>query len=71
MRRSFLMFDNGSRVTDGAIDYYKYFNSFTECAEQLFEMSITEIGHHFPTVDAQRALFEKIATKVNPRLKAG
>ena len=71
MRRSFLMFDNGSRATDGAIDYYEYFNGFTECAEQLFETSITEIRHHFPTVDAQRAVFEKIATKVIPRLKAG
>ena len=65
------MFDNGSRATGGATDHYEFFNGFTIRAERLFEMGINEIGHFFPTVDAQRAVFEKIATNVIPRLKAG
>ena len=69
LRRSFLMFDPGSRASGGAIAYYDSADSFAERAERLIELGITEIGLYFPTVDAQRPVFEKIASDVIPRLK--
>ena len=70
LRRSFLMFDPGSRASGGGIAYYESVDAFTERAERLIELGITEIGLYFPTVDAQRPVLEKIASDVIPKLKS-
>lgn len=70
LRRSFLMFDPGSRATGGAIAYYKSEAAFMAWVEPLLKLGISEIGLYFPTLDEQRPMFEKIATEIIPQLKA-
>lgn len=70
LRRSFLMFGPGSCASGGAINYYESVDAFTERDERLIELGITEIGLHFPTIDTQRPVLEKIASEAIPQLKA-
>ncbi len=69
LRRSFLMFDPASRAGGGSITYYESERVFTDRVEALLKLGISEIGLYFPTVDAQRPMFEKIATEIIPDLK--
>jgi alkanesulfonate monooxygenase SsuD/methylene tetrahydromethanopterin reductase-like flavin-dependent oxidoreductase (luciferase family) len=69
LRRSFLMFDPASRASGGAIAYYRSESDFMAWVEPLLKLGISEIGLYFPTLDAQRPVFEKIATEILPQLR--
>ena len=64
------MFYPGSRASGGAINYYETMGAFTEQDKRLIKLGITETGLHFPTIDAQRPVLEKIASEAIPHLKA-
>jgi alkanesulfonate monooxygenase SsuD/methylene tetrahydromethanopterin reductase-like flavin-dependent oxidoreductase (luciferase family) len=70
LRRSYLMFDPGSRATGGRIAYYESETLFVDMVGRLRALGISELGLYFPTVSAQRPVFERIARDVIPKLKA-
>jgi alkanesulfonate monooxygenase SsuD/methylene tetrahydromethanopterin reductase-like flavin-dependent oxidoreductase (luciferase family) len=70
LRRSYLMFDPGSRATGGRIAYYESADLFADMVDRITELGISELGLYFPAVPAQRPMFERIAREVIPTLKA-
>ena len=71
LRISYQMFDAASRASGGEITYYKSENLFADMAHRITELGVSEIGLYFPLVDAQRPVFERIATDILPGLRDG
>jgi alkanesulfonate monooxygenase SsuD/methylene tetrahydromethanopterin reductase-like flavin-dependent oxidoreductase (luciferase family) len=69
LRRSYLMYDAGSRASGGFIKYYESEAIFTDMVEQVVELGITDIGLYYPERDEQLPMLERIATDVIPKLR--
>ena len=70
MRRSYLMFDAGSRAGGGMINYYESEEVFADRVQRVIDLGISEIGIYYPTRDEQLPRFESIARDVIPELRA-
>ena len=70
LRRSYLMFDAGSRAGGGMIDYYESEEVFADKVQRIIDLGISEIGLYYPTRDEQLPKFESIARNVIPNLRA-
>jgi alkanesulfonate monooxygenase SsuD/methylene tetrahydromethanopterin reductase-like flavin-dependent oxidoreductase (luciferase family) len=70
LRRSYLMFDPGSRASGGRIAYDESESLFVDMVGRITELGISELGLYFPLVAAQRPMFERIARQVVPAIKA-
>jgi alkanesulfonate monooxygenase SsuD/methylene tetrahydromethanopterin reductase-like flavin-dependent oxidoreductase (luciferase family) len=70
LRRSYLMFDAGARAGGGLINYYASEDVFAEMVRRVTALGISEIGLYYPTRDEQRPVFERIAGRVIPALRA-
>ena len=69
LRRSYLMFDAGSRAGGGLIDYYESEEVFADKVQRVIDLGISEIGLYYPTRDEQLPKFESIARHVIPELR--
>jgi alkanesulfonate monooxygenase SsuD/methylene tetrahydromethanopterin reductase-like flavin-dependent oxidoreductase (luciferase family) len=69
LRRSYVVLDQQSRDSGGAISYYASAGAFTEMVERVIETGITEIVLHYPLVAREMPIFEKIASEIIPTLK--
>lgn len=70
LRRSYLMFDSGARAGGGLINYYASEEVFADMVQRVIALGISEIGLYYPTRDEQRPVFERIAGRVIPALRA-
>ena len=70
LRISYNMFDPGSRASGGSISYYQSPEAFSEQAEQLLEIGVTELSMYYPMLEEQLPVFEAIARDTIPRLRA-
>ena len=70
LRRSYLMFDAGSRAGGGLIDYYESEEVFADMVQRVIDLGISEIGLYYPTREEQLPKFESIAKDVIPELRA-
>lgn len=70
LRRSYLMFDAGARAGGGLINYYASEEVFADMVQPVIALGISEIGLYYPTRDEQRPVFERIAGRVIPALRA-
>lgn len=71
LRRSYTMFDARARPRGGSMDYYGSPDRFEEMVSRILELGMDEIGLYYPLDERQEATFERIATDVLPRLRAG
>lgn len=71
LRRSYLMFDARARPRGGSMAYYESVDRFEEMASRVIELGIDEVGLYHPLDERQIPTFERIATDVLPRLRAG
>jgi hypothetical protein len=71
LRRSYTMFDASARPRGGAIDYYESVDRFEEMVGRVLDLGVDEIVLYHPLDERQVATFERIATDVLPRLRAG
>lgn len=69
LRRSYLMFDAGSRATGGLVNYYESEDLFVDMVNQVTELGVSEIGVYYPTLPEQLPKFEHLATHVLPKLR--
>jgi len=69
LRRSYLMFDAGSRAGGGLINYYESEEVFADKVQRVIDLGISEIGLYYPTRDEQLPIFESIAKDVIPELR--
>lgn len=70
LRRSYLMLDPVARSSGGVIKYYESEETFTRMVQQVIGLGMSDIGLYYPSVDRQKAVFERIARKVLPALRA-
>ena len=70
LRRSYLMFDVKARSSGGQINYYASETVFADMAQRVIDLGITDIGLYYPVLDEQLPVFEHIARRVIPELKA-
>jgi hypothetical protein len=70
-RRSYTMFDARARPRGGAMDYYESVDRFEEMVGRVLELGMDEIVLYHPLDQRQVPTFERIATEVLPRLRAG
>jgi alkanesulfonate monooxygenase SsuD/methylene tetrahydromethanopterin reductase-like flavin-dependent oxidoreductase (luciferase family) len=70
LRRSYLMFDAKARSSGGTINYYTSESIFADMAQRLIDLGITDIGLYYPALDEQLPVFENIARRIIPELKA-
>lgn len=68
LRHSFLMFDADARERGGHLFYWESVERFSDVAGQILELGFDEIGVYYP-IDAQRDVFERIASEVLPSLR--
>ena len=71
LRRSYTMFDAGVRPGGGSIDYFDSVDRFGEMVSRIIDLGMDEIGFYYPLDKRQVPTFERIATDVLPRLRAG
>ncbi|MSP67609.1 MAG: LLM class flavin-dependent oxidoreductase [Alphaproteobacteria bacterium] len=69
LRRSYVMLDQNSRNTGGAIAYYESKDAFVDSVERVAEIGISEIVLLYPTLQRQMPMFERVATDIIPSLK--
>lgn len=69
LRRSYLMYDPKSRASGGAFAYYQSAEAFVDMVSRVVELGFSEIVLYYPSLDAQRPMFEQIARDVLPKLK--
>ena len=69
LRRSYVVLDQSSRDSGGAISYYASPAAFSDLVERVVEIGITEIVLHYPLVEREMPVFEQIATEIIPKLK--
>ncbi|MGI9605735.1 MAG: LLM class flavin-dependent oxidoreductase [Acidimicrobiales bacterium] len=70
LRHSFLLFDADARERGGHLFYWESASVFGDLAGELLDLGFDEIGVYYP-IDAQRDVFEQVATEVLPGLRAG
>ena len=68
LRHSFLMFDANGRESGGHLFYWESVERFADVAGQILALGFDEIGVYYP-IDAQRDVFERVATEVMPSLR--
>jgi alkanesulfonate monooxygenase SsuD/methylene tetrahydromethanopterin reductase-like flavin-dependent oxidoreductase (luciferase family) len=68
LRHSFLMFDANARESGGYLFYWESVERFADVAGQILALGFDEIGAYYP-IDAQRDVFERVATEVMPSLR--
>ena len=68
LRHSFLMFDADARESGGYLFYWESVQQFADVAGQILALGFDEIGVYYP-IDAQRDVFERVATEVMPSLR--
>ena len=68
LRHSFLMFDANARESGGHLFYWESVERFADVAGQILALGFDEIGVYYP-IDAQRDVFERVATEVMPSLR--
>ena len=68
LRHSFLMFDADARERGGHLFYWESVQRFADVAGQIFALGFDEIGVYYP-IDAQRDVFERVASEVMPSLR--
>jgi alkanesulfonate monooxygenase SsuD/methylene tetrahydromethanopterin reductase-like flavin-dependent oxidoreductase (luciferase family) len=68
LRHSFLMFDANARESGGRLFYWESVGQFSDVAGQILSLGFDEIGVYYP-IDAQRDVFERVATDVMPALR--
>jgi alkanesulfonate monooxygenase SsuD/methylene tetrahydromethanopterin reductase-like flavin-dependent oxidoreductase (luciferase family) len=71
LARSYTMYDAHARPRGGIYDCYESVGRFEEMAGRVLELGMGEIVLYYPPDDSQLATFERIATDVLPRLRAG
>ncbi len=69
--RSYTMYDAAARPRGGIYDCYESIGRFEEMAGRILELGMDEIVLYYPPDEHQWATFERIATDVLPRLRAG
>ena len=69
--RSYLMFDAEARPRGGAYRCYESVDAFEDMAGRILELGMEELVMYYPPDPAQLPTFERIATEVLPRLRAG
>ncbi len=69
IRRSYVVLDQDARNSGGAIGYYASTDAFAEKVERVIDIGITEIVLHYPLVEREMLIFERIATEMIPKLK--
>jgi alkanesulfonate monooxygenase SsuD/methylene tetrahydromethanopterin reductase-like flavin-dependent oxidoreductase (luciferase family) len=70
LRRSYVMLDMAARQRGGLIDYCESPEIFASRVRRLMALGISEIGITYPRRDEQLPVFEQIAAKVLPVLRA-
>jgi alkanesulfonate monooxygenase SsuD/methylene tetrahydromethanopterin reductase-like flavin-dependent oxidoreductase (luciferase family) len=70
LRRSYLMFDPTARSSGGMIKYYESEETFARMVGQVIALGIQEVALYYPMREEQAPMFERIARKVLPALKA-
>jgi alkanesulfonate monooxygenase SsuD/methylene tetrahydromethanopterin reductase-like flavin-dependent oxidoreductase (luciferase family) len=68
LRHSFLMFDANARECGGHLFYWESVEQFAEVAGRILAHGFEEIGFYYP-IDAQRDVFERVATELIPSLR--
>jgi alkanesulfonate monooxygenase SsuD/methylene tetrahydromethanopterin reductase-like flavin-dependent oxidoreductase (luciferase family) len=68
LRHSFLMFDANARESGGYLFYWESAERFADVAGQILALGFDEIGVYYP-INAQRDVFERVATDVIPALR--
>ena len=71
LARSYLMFDAEARPRGGTYGYYESVERFEAMAGRILELGIHELVIYYPPDGRQVPTFERIATDVLPRLRAG
>ena len=69
IRRSYVVLDQDARNSGGAIGYYASTDAFAEKVERVIDIGITEIVLHYPLVEREMPIFERVATDIIPKLK--
>ena len=70
LRRSYLMFDPTARSSGGKIKYYESEETCRQMVDQVIALGISEVGFYYPMLEEQVPMFERIARKLLPTLKA-
>ena len=70
LRRSYLMFDPTARSSGGMIKYYESEETCRQMVEQVIALGISDVAFYYPMVEEQVPMFERIARKILPALKA-
>jgi alkanesulfonate monooxygenase SsuD/methylene tetrahydromethanopterin reductase-like flavin-dependent oxidoreductase (luciferase family) len=70
LRRSYLMFDPIARSSGGLIKYYESEETFSSMVQPVIELGISDVALYYPSLDAQKPVFERIARNVLPSLRA-
>jgi len=71
LRRAYLMFDAMARPRGGSMVWYASVDRFEDMVGRVIELGMDEVELYHPLDDAQLPVFERIATDVLPRLRAG
>jgi alkanesulfonate monooxygenase SsuD/methylene tetrahydromethanopterin reductase-like flavin-dependent oxidoreductase (luciferase family) len=71
LRRSYTMFDAKARPRGGAIESYESVDRFEEMVGRVLDLGMDEVGLYYPLDARQVPTFERIATDILPRLRAG
>lgn len=70
LRISYTLFEPQARASGGRLRYYESPEQFTQMAEQVLALGVSEIVLCYPLLEAQRPVFERIAREVIPVLRA-
>lgn len=68
LRHSFLMFDANARESGGHLFYWESVERFFDVVGQILDFGFDEIGVYYP-INAQRDVFERVASEVFPSLR--
>jgi len=71
LARSYTMYDAQARPRGGLYDYYESVDRFEAMAGPILELGMDELVIYYPPDPSQLDTFERIATDVIPRLRAG
>jgi alkanesulfonate monooxygenase SsuD/methylene tetrahydromethanopterin reductase-like flavin-dependent oxidoreductase (luciferase family) len=69
LRYSFLLFDSNARESGVHLFYWESIAQFADVAGQILALGFEEVGVYYP-VDAQRDVFERVASEIMPSLRA-
>jgi alkanesulfonate monooxygenase SsuD/methylene tetrahydromethanopterin reductase-like flavin-dependent oxidoreductase (luciferase family) len=69
LRRSYLMLDPVARSSGGLIKYYESEETFVGMVRPVIELGISDVALYYPSLEAQKPAFERIARNVLPSLR--